>query len=92
MSKEARRELLALILAVSFRKERVTLSSGAESDFYLDLRQTLMRPRGVRLSGSLVLGRLDLGPRVDAGGAKGDSGDPCRQRGREAGQRRDIQR
>ena len=45
---DARRdELLALILAVSFRRERVTLASGRESDFYLDLRQTLMRPRGV---------------------------------------------
>jgi orotate phosphoribosyltransferase len=64
----ARRELLALILAVSFRREKVTLASGRESDFYLDLRQTLMRPRGVALAGELLLSRLRRGARVDAVG------------------------
>ena len=66
---DARRtELLALILRVSFRRERVVLASGRESDFYLDLRQTLMRPRGVSLAGDLVLERLLAGPPVDAVG------------------------
>jgi len=37
-SEERRKELLDLILEVSFRREKVVLSSGAESDFYLDLR------------------------------------------------------
>ena len=69
MSLEAkRRELLELILAVSFRRGRVKLASGKESDFYLDLRQTLMRPRGVALAGELVLDRLRRGPAVDAVG------------------------
>jgi len=63
-----RRELLALILEVSFRRERVVLASGRESDFYLDLRQTLMRPRGVRLAGELVLEMLLAGAPVDAVG------------------------
>ena len=63
-----RRELLELILAVSFRRQRVVLASGRESDFYLDLRQTLMRPRGVRLAGELVLERLLAGTPVDAVG------------------------
>jgi orotate phosphoribosyltransferase len=63
-----RRELLDLILRVSFRRERVVLASGVESDFYLDLRQTLMRPRGVLLAGELVLDRLLAGPPVDAVG------------------------
>jgi orotate phosphoribosyltransferase len=63
-----RAELLALILRVSFRRERVQLASGRESDFYLDLRQTLMRPRGVQLAGELVLERLLAGPPVDAVG------------------------
>ena len=61
-----RRELLELILAVSFRRERVVLASGRESDFYLDLRQTLLRPRGVRLAGELVLEKLLAGAPVDA--------------------------
>jgi orotate phosphoribosyltransferase len=63
-----RRELLELILRVSFRREKVVLSSGQESDFYLDLRQTLMRPRGVALAGELLLERLRDGPGVDAVG------------------------
>jgi len=65
---DRRRELLDLILEVSFRREKVTLASGKESDFYLDLRQTLMRPRGVALAGSLVLDRLLSGPPVEAVG------------------------
>jgi orotate phosphoribosyltransferase len=65
---DERQELLDLILAVSFRRERVTLASGKESDFYLDLRQTLMRPRGIALAGALVLDRLQAGPPVDSVG------------------------
>jgi orotate phosphoribosyltransferase len=69
MSRDARsQELLDLILEVSFRRQKVTLASGKESDFYLDLRQTLMRPRGVQLAGELVLARLAEGPSVDAVG------------------------
>jgi len=64
----ARSELLELILEVSFRREKVVLASGRESDFYLDLRQTLMRPRGVVLAGELVLERLAAGAAVDAVG------------------------
>ncbi|MFP8873017.1 MAG: orotate phosphoribosyltransferase, partial [Myxococcota bacterium] len=56
MSSDAgRQELLDLILEVSFERRKVTLSSGRESDFYLDLRQTLMRPRGVVLAGRLLV-------------------------------------
>ena len=66
---DARRtELLELILDVSFERRKVTLASGRESDFYLDLRQTLMRPRGVALAGELALERLLAGPPVDAVG------------------------
>ena len=36
-----RQQLLDLILEVSFERKKVVLSSGKESDFYLDLRQTL---------------------------------------------------
>lgn len=67
-SEERRKELLDLILEVSFRREKVVLSSGVESDFYLDLRQTLMRPRGIELTGGLLFERLSTGPRVDAVG------------------------
>jgi orotate phosphoribosyltransferase len=63
-----RRELLDLILRHSFEKRRVVLASGRESDFYLDLRATLMRPRGIELAGRLLHARLADGPRVDAVG------------------------
>ncbi len=62
------RELLELILKVSFERRRVVLASGRESDFYLDLRQVLMRPRGLWLAGELALARLAGGERVEAVG------------------------
>ena len=68
MGDTARRELLDLILDVSFEHRKVVLASGRESDFYLDLRQTLMRPRGVELAGRLTLDLLRSGPRVQAVG------------------------
>jgi orotate phosphoribosyltransferase len=68
MSDPRRRELLDLILDVSFERRKVVLASGRESDFYLDLRQTLMRPRGVALAGELALEMLLAGPAVDAVG------------------------
>jgi len=46
----------------------VVLASGRESDYYLDLRQTLMRPRGVALAGRLTLEKLRGGAAVDAVG------------------------
>ena len=63
-----RRALLNLILEVSFERRDVTLASGRKSNFYLDLRQTLMRPKGVSLAGRLVLNLLQTGPSVDAVG------------------------
>lgn len=65
---EKRQELLDLILEVSFERRKVVLASGRGSDFYLDLRQTLMRPRGVALAGELALERLLTGTPVDAVG------------------------
>ena len=50
-----RAELRKLILDVSFERRKVVLASGRESDFYLDLRTTLMRPRGLRLAGTFLL-------------------------------------
>jgi orotate phosphoribosyltransferase len=66
---DPRRALLDLILDVSFEKKEVTLASGRKSSFYLDLRQTLMRPLGVKLAGELVLEKLQSGaPVASVGG------------------------
>jgi orotate phosphoribosyltransferase len=67
-SEQERQELLGLIARHSFERRRVVLSSGKESDFYLDLRTTMMRPRGIELAGRLLLEQLRRGPRVDAVG------------------------
>ncbi|MAI79593.1 MAG: orotate phosphoribosyltransferase [Deltaproteobacteria bacterium] len=61
-------QLLDLILKVSFERREVTLASGRKSHFYLDLRQTLMRPQGVALAGELVLEKLLTGSPVSAVG------------------------
>ena len=61
MLEHKRAALLELILAVSFERRAVTLSSGKKSDFYLDLRTTLMRPLGQRLAGELLLAKLMRG-------------------------------
>ena len=65
---ERRSKLLELILAVSFERRPVKLSSGKSSDFYLDLRRTLMRPLGQQLAGELMLAKLMSGTWVDSVG------------------------
>ena len=65
---EDRAQLLELIRRVSVEKKRVVLSSGIESDLYIDLRQTLMRPLGMRLGGRVTYEKLRSGPAVDAVG------------------------
>jgi orotate phosphoribosyltransferase len=68
LSDAERRELLALIREVSVERRRVVLASGKESDLYIDLRQTLMRPRGVALAGRITLEKLLQGAPVEAVG------------------------
>jgi orotate phosphoribosyltransferase len=63
-----RSQLLDIILDVSVERREVTLASGKKSNFYLDLRQTLMRPMGMRLAGELMLERLQAGTPVEAVG------------------------
>lgn len=64
---ERRQRLLEMILETLDLRE-ITLSSGAKSHFYLDCRQPLMTPLGQKLAGELMLGKLMLGPWVDAVG------------------------
>ena len=63
-----REELLKIILNVSFEKKNVTLASGRKSDFYLDLRQVFMRPRGLELVGRLTIDKLVERPLVSSVG------------------------
>jgi len=55
---ESEGELLELIRARSFRRGRFTLASGRESDIYVNLKPTMMDPRGARLSALALLARV----------------------------------
>jgi len=65
---DPRREQLLELLLETFEGRPVKLTSGKQSDFYLDLRQTLMRPLGQKLAGEILLGQLMLGSWVDSVG------------------------
>jgi len=58
-----RARLLERIQALSLKRGRFVLSSGAESDFYLDLRLTTTDPEGAALSARFLLAEA---ARVDA--------------------------
>ncbi len=50
---QARKRLLELLVSKSFRKGRVVLASGKESDFYIDCKQTSLCAQGHLLIGKL---------------------------------------
>src|ERR1051326_8373591 len=51
----ARQQLLRLLAEKSFRLGQFTLSSGAQSDYYIDCRATTLDAEGARLTGLAVL-------------------------------------
>lgn len=59
----SRQQLLALLTERSFERRPVTLVSGAQSDFYLDCKQTALHPEGAWHLGNLL---LDLIERIEA--------------------------
>ncbi len=63
-----RARLLALLSALSFRRRKVVLASGRESDFFIDCKQTVLTAEGHALVGELMWREL---PRLTAGG------EPC---------------
>jgi len=46
--------LLSLLKELSYERKRVILSSGRESDFYIDCRQTALHPQGAYLIGRVM--------------------------------------
>src|SRR5580658_8268234 len=54
-------ELLEMIKARSMRLGKFTLASGRESDLYLNLKPTMMDPRGARLCAEAFLARVPAG-------------------------------
>jgi orotate phosphoribosyltransferase len=52
-------ELVALLAELSYKKGEFRLSSGRTSDFYVDVKQTVMTPAGSALIGRLLLERIE---------------------------------
>ena len=53
-----RRRLLALLTEKSYAKKKVVLSSGRESDFYIDCKKTVLLAEGHYLVGRLLLEQI----------------------------------
>lgn len=58
MSAIDRATLVRLLATLSYRKGTFRLASGRESDFYVDVKQTVFRAEGARAVGELLCDRL----------------------------------
>lgn len=52
---EEREELRQIIIKDAYFKEKITLSSGKESDYYIDARLVTLSPKGVYLCARMIL-------------------------------------
>ena len=55
---QERQELLQLIIKKAYVQEKITLSSGKVSDYYIDARRVTLIPRGAYLCGRLILDKI----------------------------------
>lgn len=53
-----KQELIELIRNLSYEKREVTLASGQKSDFYIDLKQTLLNAKGISLVSQMITKEL----------------------------------
>ena len=51
-------EFVKLVKTLSYEKRDVTLASGKKSDFYVDLKNTLLHPRGIWLISHLIADKI----------------------------------
>ncbi len=65
-----RRRLLAMLTERSYAKKKIVLSSGRESDFYIDCKKTILTAEGHWLVGKLLFAgvRADFSSAVGIGG------------------------
>ena len=52
---QCRKKLLDIIINNAYFKEKIILSSGKESDYYIDARLVTLSPEGVYLCAKLIL-------------------------------------
>ncbi len=85
-------DLFKMLCELSFERRHVVLSSGRESDFYIDCKQTLLHPDGMALTGTVLVDAwLELDLDIDAVGGPTLGADPmtcafvlqARRRGRQ---------
>ncbi|MEM1367752.1 MAG: orotate phosphoribosyltransferase [Cyanobacteria bacterium P01_H01_bin.15] len=62
-----RSELLALLAAYSYQEGDFTLSSGHQSDYYIDCKKVTLMAEGAVAAGALLLGRLPVQAAAVAG-------------------------
>jgi orotate phosphoribosyltransferase len=55
---EARNKLFVLLKEKAFRRGRVVLASGRESDFYFDMKPAMLDPDGAALMAELILQQI----------------------------------
>ncbi len=71
-----RARLLAILKEKSYEKKKVILSSGRESDFYIDCKQATLTAEGAVLTGRVLFGMLEKGGFPDAVGGITLGADP----------------
>jgi orotate phosphoribosyltransferase len=71
-----RGRFLSILKDKSYEKRKVILSSGRESDFYIDCRQTTLDAEGAVLTGRLFCAMLEAGERPEAVGGMTLGADP----------------
>lgn len=71
-----RLRLLTLLREKSYERRKVVLSSGRESDFYIDCRQATLDAEGAVLTGRLFCAMLERGERPEAVGGITLGADP----------------
>ena len=64
---DLRERLLELLKEKAYRKGKVILASGKESDFYIDCRPVTLHPEGAYLVGKLLYERLQNSPQAIGG-------------------------
>ena len=73
---DERSRLLEILREKSYEKKKVILTSGRESDFYIDCRQTALHAEGACLIGRLMYNMLKTGKKVEGVGGPTLGADP----------------
>lgn len=74
-TQQLREELRQLIIKDAYIKEKVKLSSGKESDYYIDARRVTLNPKGAYLCARLILNAV-RNEKIDAIGGPTLGADP----------------